>query len=66
MTVLPVTKMESSGTLSARRFCSEVFVGAKLRSAMQPVSRRFISSGNGEYLLCVRSPASTWPTVVWW
>ena len=35
----------ADGTFSFRRFASEVSVGAKCRSAIAPVSLRFISSG---------------------
>ncbi len=62
--VFPVTNIMSSETPSANKCCLAVSVGAKCRSAITPVSLRFISSGKGSYLLKVRRPASTCPIVI--
>ena len=59
ITVFPVTNIVSGFTPSFIRFALLFFVGAKCKSAITPVIRRFISSGNGKYLSYVRSPAST-------
>ncbi|MNL63553.1 hypothetical protein D3C87_1876990 [compost metagenome] len=58
MTVLPVTVMRSRGTFSRRRLSRASEVGARCTSASWVASLRLISSGNGLYLLLVRSPAS--------
>ncbi len=59
ITVLPVTVILESSTDSARRLRALASVGEKCHVAMRPVSLRFISSGQGEYMSPVRSPAST-------
>jgi len=62
MTVLPVTSMRSAAMPSRIRLSRDCVVGAKCRSDRQLASLRFISSGQGEWMFPVRSPASTWPT----
>ena len=61
ITVFPVTKRFSAGIPSRARLSKFDFVGAKHQSASGSQRRRFISSGNGERMLKVRSPASTCP-----
>ena len=48
ITVLPVTRIRSSGMRSASSACRAVSVGAKCRSTSGLTSRRLASSGNGE------------------
>ena len=60
MPVLPVTKTWSSGTFSRTRLSRFENVGAKCMQAIDEMSWRFSSSGNGVRLSPpVRSPAST-------
>ena len=61
MTVFPVTEMVSSGMPSRSRAALAASVGAKLSVISGAARRRFASSGNGDQMLPVRSPASTWP-----
>ncbi len=63
MPVLPVTRMLSSEWFSANRAWRAVSVGARWRSAMAAITRRFTSSGKGAYLSPVLRPASTWATL---
>ena len=48
ITVLPVTRIRSSGIRSASSACRAVSVGAKCRSTSGLTRRRLASSGNGE------------------
>ena len=61
MTVFPVTEMVSSGTASRSRAARAASVGAKWSATSGVASLRFTSSGKGDQMLPVRSPASTWP-----
>ena len=62
MPVFPVTKIWSIGTFSRIRFWRLCQVGARLKLAMQVISCRFNSSGNGVRVEPVLKPASTWIT----
>ncbi len=59
--MLPVTTTASAEIPSRRRFSAAHSVGAKWISETAAAIRLFPSSGNGEWICCVRSPASTWP-----
>ncbi len=61
MTVLPVTVMLVSGMLSRSSAERAASVGAKWSAINGVASLRFTSSGKGDQILPVRSPASTCP-----
>ena len=62
ITVFPVINILFGSTPSLKRFFSFVVVGAKWRVVIAPVNFLFASSGNGEYISYVLSPASMCPT----
>jgi hypothetical protein len=62
MTVLPVTTMLEASTFSRSRFLRAPAVGARCRLATWEVSLRLASSGNGDAMSPLRSPASRWKT----
>ena len=61
MTVLPVTVIRSSVTPSRSSAARAPSVGAKWSAISGVASLRFTSSGKGDQMLPVRSPASTCP-----
>ena len=65
MTVLPVTAIVAGSMASRSRLACEVVVGARCRAVIWLVILRFASSGNGEWMSPLRSPASTWTTGIW-
>ena len=59
ITVFPVTAIDASGTLSRSSASRADSVGAKCSVTSGVASRRLASSGNGDQMLPVLSPAST-------
>ena len=59
ITVLPVTSMLASGMPSFISAALADCVGAKWRVTIGEASRRLTSSGKGDQMSPVRSPAST-------
>ena len=62
MTVPPVTYIRDLCMLSFNKFC--LSIGAKWYVATEDIVLGLYSSGNGEYILKLRSPGSTCATLL--